>query len=180
MTEEGRVVPLRIEALREDFDRSFAKKPAAVPASDDLLEISIAGRPYALRIAEVSGIFVDRIVAPLPTAVVGLLGICGIRGALLPVYDLGTMLEHPTERSQHRWLAIAAGTFVGLAFERFTEHVRVGRDAIVSHDSDTRAMRHVREFVSIRERMTPIVSIVSVLETIRSRAAGSVPSPEEQ
>jgi chemotaxis signal transduction protein len=178
MTEDRTVVPARVEALREDFDGSFARKPPSLPPSDDLLEITIAARQYALRIGEVGGVFVDRIVAPLPTRVTGLLGISAIRGALLPVYDLAAMLAHATERGPHRWLAIAAGTFVGLAFERFEQYVRVRRGAIVPHDS--RAMRHVREFVKIGDRMTPIVSIASVLEAIRTRAVESGPSLEEQ
>jgi chemotaxis signal transduction protein len=171
---------LHIEGLRHDFDRAFAREPAMVGPALDLLEIGVGGRPYALRIAEISGLFVDRIIAPLPTSVAGLLGITGIRGALLPVYDLRAMLEQATERSQQRWLAVAAGTFVGLAFERFEQHVRTTDAAIVRHDIDSPAMPHVREFVQIRERMTPIVSIASIVEAIRRRANGSGPSLEER
>jgi len=134
-----------------------------------LLEISFGTAAYALRKADISGLFVDRIVTPLPTAVPALLGITGVRGEILPVYDLGAMLGYPVRAARWRWLAIAAGTPVGLAFERFARHVRVRRDAVVPQQAGRQRIQHVSELVRVHDRLIPVVSVVSILDALPSR-----------
>jgi chemotaxis signal transduction protein len=162
----------RVTELRRAFDRSFADAPPSDVASlEDLLEITVSASSYALRISEVSGLFADRKITPLPAAVPELLGITGFRGSILPVYDLAAMLGYPiATATTPRWLAIAAALPVGLAFEAFERHQRISRDAIVPQIRSESQMRHVREVFKSRETVRPIVSVASVLEAITSRA----------
>jgi purine-binding chemotaxis protein CheW len=168
----------RAAELRRAFDRSFAEAPRSdVVRLEDLLEIRVGATPYAMRITEISGLFAGRTITPLPTTVPELLGITGFRGAVLPVYDLGALLGYPME-AKPRWLAIAAGMPVGLAFERFERHVRIRRDAIVPHGRRDSPVRHVHEVFQVQDRGRGIVSVASVLEAITSRVRAGAPKRE--
>jgi chemotaxis signal transduction protein len=159
----------RLAALRQAFDRSFAEAPTyQVTALQDLLDIRLGATPYALRLVEISGLFADMKITPVPTRVPELLGIAGFRGSLLPVYDLRALVGHRVD-GQPRWVAIAEGNSLGLAFDRFEGHMRVGEDAMVPHGGRENAVRHVREVVRIDGLVRPIVSIRSVLESVTSR-----------
>lgn len=167
-----------VAELRRAFDHSFAEAPLADAAPlEDLLEIRVGATPYALRITEISGLFADRTITPLPTTVPELLGITSFQGSVLPVYDLGAILGYPMEEKP-RWLAIAAGMPLGLAFARFERHVRIRRDAIVAQNRRDNPVRHVREMFQIQERPRSIVSVASVLEAITSRVRSGAPKRE--
>ena len=169
----------RVAELRCAFDRSFAEAPRSdVAALEDLLDIRVGATPYALRIAEISGLFADRTITPLPTTVPELLGITGVRGAVLPVYDLGALLGYPKE-PKPCWLAIAAGMPVGLAFERFERHVRVRRDAIVPQERRDSPVRHVHEVFQVQNGMRTIVSVASVLDAITNRVRSGASKREQ-
>jgi chemotaxis signal transduction protein len=161
----------RATELRRAFDRSFADAPRSDLASlEEMLEIKVSAASYALRISEVSGLFADRKITPLPTAVPELLGITGFRSSILPVYDLAAMLGYPiSTATKPRWLAIAAALPVGLAFETFERHQRINRDAIMPQVRSDSQVRHVREVFKSRETVRPIVSVASILEAITSR-----------
>lgn len=160
----------RVAELRQAFDRSFADAPSLdVTAFEDLLDVRFGTAQYALRVREISGLIADVRITPVSTPISELLGIAGIRGSILPVYDLGAMLGHPAEATP-RWMAVAAGDApVGLAFARFERHLRVRADAIVAGGRSDVAPRHLREVVQLEAGARPIVSVASVLETIANR-----------
>ncbi len=169
----------RAAALRRAFDRSFAEAPSAGPTlMEDLLAIRVAGDPYAVRLAEISGLFADKRVTQLPGPLPELLGIAGFRGMIAPVYDLRALLGHPGGGAP-RWLVLAAAMPVALAFDALDGHLRVPREAIVAN-----ADPGVRSEVVSCEVVRPIVDIPSLLETLARRAreaAGPVhPSKKEQ
>jgi chemotaxis signal transduction protein len=160
----------RAAQLRHAFDLSFAEAPASgLAAVEDLLNIRLGATRYALRINEIAGLFADVKITPLPTTVPELLGISGLRGFILPVYDLRALLGHVVDTTP-RWLAIAAATSVGLAFDAFEGQVRVAYEAIVPHDHGNTGVRHVREVVQLNGVTRSMVSVASVLEEITTRA----------
>ena len=159
----------RVAELREAFDRSFADAPTyQVTALQDLLDIRLGPTAYALRVAEIAGLFADVKITPVPTGVAELLGIVAFRGSILPVYDLRALIGHRVD-TQPRWLAIAAGSSIGLAFDRFEGHLRVGEDAMVPQGHAENAARHVLEVVRVDGLMRPVLSIRSLLESVTSR-----------
>ena len=161
----------RVAELREAFDRSFAQAPSteATPV-EHLLAIRIGADPYALRMSEVAGLFADKKVTPLPSAVSELVGIAGFRGAVLPVYDLGMLLGCPRTGAP-RWLVVTAVTPVALAFDAFDGYVGVRSAAIVPASSANARDRHVREAAQFVDLVRPLISLASVLEWIRNRAS---------
>jgi purine-binding chemotaxis protein CheW len=168
----------RVEELRRAFDRSFAETPRHdTEALVDLLAIRVAGDAYALSLAEVAGLFVDRAVTPLPTNVPELLGIAGFRASLVPVYDLRPLLGYPGGETP-RWMVSTSGDrAVGLAFDQFEQHLRVPRTACATDDSH--AHRHVRQIATTAAGVRPVIDLVSVLEAIKARTHGAA-RPKER
>ncbi len=165
--------------LRRDFDLTFAE-PARLAQADAevLLALRVAGEGYAVRLAAVAGLFVDRGIVPLPGTGPELLGIAGLRGGLVAVYDLGALLGYPRSESP-RWLALLrSGSTVGLAFEELDGTLRVAPQDL----SPAAGPAHgglVREVVRAGSVLRPVVDVASVLETIK-RLARRGGSPEER
>jgi len=167
--------------LRQDFDQSFAQAPQeAAAAMEDYLAIRLGADPHALRLAEIASL------APLeaPTRVPGpcpeLLGLTGFRGRLVPVYDLRALLGHAAP-ALPRWRVIALAWPVALAFDGFEGHLRLPRQAAAPAQGKERAQLHVREVLHAGEAgagVRPIVSLESVLETIRVAARPGTRGPD--
>ena len=169
----------RPSELRRAFDQSFADPPQAESTPfENMLAIRVASEPYAIRLSEVSGLFVDKAVTKLPTSLPQLLGIAGFRGIMVPVYDLRAILGYSTGDAP-RWLVIAAKTAVGLAFDGFDSHFRIPQTAIAPAERAEHSGQHVSEVLRGEKQAWPIVDMTSVLEAITTRAHQSVPEQEK-
>ena len=117
------VLATSARALRDEFDSTFALAPEAPDISaQPLLAISAGGQAYALRLASIRGLYVDRRVQSLPSRLPELLGLTGLRGQAVPVFDLAALLGQPSQRPP-RWVALAAGRHnAAFAFEQFDAH----------------------------------------------------------
>jgi chemotaxis signal transduction protein len=161
----------RVIGLRDAFDRSFAVAPSSGAAAvERLLAIRAGTDRYALRLAEISGLFAEKKVTWLPSPVPELLGIAGFRGTVLPVYDLGMLLGCPRAAAS-RWLVVTAAMPVGLAFGGFDRYLSVGAEAIVPDARPEARQQHVRELVQADDLVRPVISLASVLAWIRHRAS---------
>jgi chemotaxis signal transduction protein len=159
----------RAAELRLAFDRSFSNAPhSGITAVEKLLALRVGSNPYLVRLAEVSGLFTDKKITWLPSHVAELLGLAGLRGTVLPVYDLGMLLGCPSTATQ-RWLLVTAATPVGLAFDAFDGYLSVRLEAIIPEVRAEGRERHVREVVHTADRVRPLVSLTSVLESISER-----------
>jgi chemotaxis signal transduction protein len=170
----------RAQALRAAFDRSFAEAPLGAPEADhDLLAIRIAGDAYAIRLAEVAGVYADRRIVALPSAVLECLGIVGFRGSICPVYELGALLGYPPARAC-RWVLLARGAqTVGLAFPELEAHLRVRRNLLGAEADQGRSRQHVRGVVSVGDALRPIVDLPSIVEAIKQRVLSVGPRKEQ-
>jgi chemotaxis signal transduction protein len=156
----------RAAELRQLFDRSFAQALRADDAgTESLLAVRIRSHGYAVRLSDIAGVFVDKKVTPLPSAVAELLGLAGFRGTVLPVYNLGRLLGY-TSAQPPPWLIVTAGTAVGLAFDAFDGHLRVDPGAIVPDLRGGLREQHVRDVLHA-DVARPIVDVASVLASIR-------------
>jgi chemotaxis signal transduction protein len=158
--------------LRGAFDRGFADPRNLESVSVlDMLLIVVAGSQYVIRLDEVTGLFADKAVTRLPGRLPELIGIAGFRGAVVPVYDLRTLLGHPRSAAS-RWMVIAGRpTAVGLAFDAFGRHLRVARDTLTKQTNGGRG-DHAREAILLDGHMRPVISIPSILRSIAARAQG--------
>lgn len=159
----------RLAELRGAFDRSFAEPPPQrVAEFDDLLAVRMAGRRYALRLAETSGLFPHRSVTPLPGPVPALLGVAGFGGAVVPVYDLAAVLGGAVAEDP-RWLVLARGTpAVALAFVELDGHLRVPSATIVREAAGVPGGGCLRGMVPLPDGTRPIIDVSAVRAAIRA------------
>jgi chemotaxis signal transduction protein len=168
----------RAAQLRDLFDQSFRSAPAeSVLPTEDFLLIRVADLPYAMRVSQVSAVAAHRRVVPVPSRRADLLGLAGIRGGLVCVFDLATLLGH-APGSAANWLAMCGDTEpVGLAFEELEVFARAARADV--HDDAPGAKGLVGGVVRTGPIARPIVDLDAIAEVIRGRAgaAGDTRSP---
>jgi chemotaxis signal transduction protein len=135
----------RLRALRGEFDQSFARpRKARDTSGTDFLLIRVAGEPHALRLAEVAALEADRAITPVPSEAPALLGVAGLRGTLVAVFDLAQLLGLPAPSAVSkgaagkaapaapRWLVLVKGSLVAMAFGEFEGQQRLGAEALAS------------------------------------------------
>lgn len=156
--------------LRRAFDRVFAQAPApASTAVEDFLAIRVGPDGYAVRLAEISGLYADRRVTSLPSAVGELLGITGVRGTIVPVYDLRVLFGYRAQE-ESRWLIVAAEKAVGLAFDAFDGHLRIPKATAATEQPAEDRRPFIQGVVAMGNVFRPVVHVSSLLEAIKGRA----------
>jgi chemotaxis signal transduction protein len=161
--------PSALESLRAEFDASFAAAPAAAPpARVALLAVRAGGEPVAVRVLETTGLLRARPVVAVPSARTELLGVCGVRGAVLPVYSVARLLRGAEDGGAPRWMVLAgpADRPVALAFAELEGHLLVTTDELHRAEPGEVALSHVAELVRRGERAIPVASVPSMLRAI--------------
>ncbi len=163
--------------LRREFDRSFAIAESTERGEfEDVLALRIATQGYALRASELTGLFKDRAVTPIPSPRPELLGLAGLRGRVVPVYDLRLLLGHP-RGERPRWLVLAAGPEVlALAFDVFEGQFRVARKDVTGASPHTAPGRD-GQAVRTGDALRRILDVSLLVEAIKG-ARGEEPSKE--
>jgi chemotaxis signal transduction protein len=100
----------RVGELKTAFDGAFAL-PAQPPAVDAprVLLLTVGDTPCVVAVEECAGVVPAGAIVRLPSTTSAFRGLTTVRGAVLPVYDLATLLglePHPVARP---WLLLAAG-----------------------------------------------------------------------
>ena len=157
--------------LRRHFDEAFAAPAASMTEClEDFLAIRVGSDPYALHLSEIAGLHVGVKIVPVPSPVAQLLGIVGIRGMMVPIYDLAALLRYPL-KSNSRWFVLArAPQPVGFAFEAFEAHLQLPQASLAgsnAEDSGTGGtVQHLRGTVRAAGALRPIIHLPSMLEMI--------------
>lgn len=160
---------MKADELRDAFDSGFARASEdAVATSERLLAVRIGGEAHALRVAEIAGVFVDRTITSVPSRHPALLGITGVRGAVVPVFDLAALVGRAATAPRLRWLVIAAHERVGFAFDAFEGQLAVAASSIVRAREGS---SHVREVARVADQLRPIVLLESVISALGRKEA---------
>jgi chemotaxis signal transduction protein len=160
----------RARALREAFDLSFAAPPpVALEERDDLLMIRVAGDRYAIRLREIGGIVGKRPIVAVPAAAEHLLGLAGVRGDVLPVFSLASILGH-SETEAPAWMVLCGDApAFALAFAHFDGYTRVPLSRM-SADTETRNVSpHVSHVLTTDEGMSAIISVTRIITALRKQ-----------
>jgi chemotaxis signal transduction protein len=161
--------------LRAAFDQSFAVAPASGAVTTvDLLAVRIAGRSYAMRLSEIAAVVAGRRVVAVPALARGLVGIAGIRGHVIAVYELRGLLGLGAGGGSRYLVRLAAEPSVAVVVDELEGHLRVAADAIVPASAATGG--HLRGAVTGSAEPRALVDLGSVLETILAAAR----RPQEQ
>jgi chemotaxis signal transduction protein len=171
----------RAAELRQAFDRSFAlPPPQAVQEPEDLLAIRVAGDLYAIRIAEIVGIVAGRTVTPIPAAASHLLGLAAIRGEIVPVFGLASILGYRLALDSPRWMILCAGEeTIALAFADFEGYLRLPKFAVYVDENPGNTRRHVSHVARTAQGVRAVISVPLVLADIQNQV-GPHRSAKEQ
>ncbi len=174
MTEALPALGKRAAELRRTFDQAFAAPVRTdKPVMRDLLAVRIGSEPCAIRLSEVTGLFVDRRITRIPAGHPALLGIASFRGAIVPVYGLLALLGHSGTQPP-RWLIVAASAAIAFAFDQFDGHLRVPAAAILPQQSHGAMRGHAPDFIRNGDVILPILQLASIIAAV-SLAGPAVP-----
>lgn len=169
----------RLSALRQDFDQSFARTAGGPPESQlDFLAIRVAGDPYAIRLTEVQTLHADRKLVWAPSLLPELLGVCGFRSVLTPVYDLAPLLGYAAGLPS-RWLVVAqSASPIAFAFGDFDAHLRVPLESLSAPEATSGGAAAVGGAVHSAGITLPLLHLPSLVEAIAQRIKAFGPSQE--
>ncbi|WP_437682437.1 chemotaxis protein CheW [Sorangium sp. So ce131] len=179
----------RLAELQQAFDASFARSAEACPEeAARALAIRAGGRRLVVRIEELAAVEPYRRTAPLAGGPPGLLGLAGLRGRLVAVYDLAALLGGRPRggadvaggaggggegsRPAPRWLLVCARSpDLALAVDEIERHVGFS-SADVRPLSGGDPGGHVGEAVEIDGAPLGILRVPSVVAAVLARAQG--------
>lgn len=114
---------------------------ASMPAPSetaDILAIRVMGQPLALRIDQTTGVIAltgNRRVVRLPGGDRALLGVVAVRGVVMPVFSLATLLGLPGTPAHHWFACVEGPNPVGYAFDGVDGRAWLGREALYGGDA---------------------------------------------
>ncbi|KAF0243505.1 MAG: purine-binding chemotaxis protein [Planctomycetota bacterium] len=132
MTAGGVGAAARVAEMRREFDAAFARPPAPEPPpAEPLLRVSAGGTRFFVRLRELACVLPCTLVVPVPGARRGLLGLTAVRGQVLPLYALATILDLPGPAAAPRWILVEAGRAgAGLGVEAVEGVSRIPETAV--------------------------------------------------
>jgi chemotaxis signal transduction protein len=180
IAEDTDALDRRLLALRHDFDSAFAALPAASLELVDLVAVGVAGDRHAIHVRDLAGLVPCRKIVSLPSRTPALLGVAGIRGAVVSVYSLDLLLGYSTTQAKATWLALAGegADVIGLAFATVEGFLRVPHEAILERDRHASSLSHVTHVVQQNDVALPIIDIASMCGAIKQNAGTTGPSKE--
>ena len=170
--------------LRQAFDHSFALPPSAdSPEVQDLLMIRVAGDPYAIRLLDITEIVTGRSVVSVPTITPGLLGLAGIRGGIVPVFGLSSILGYGPDSGSPRWMVLCgAEEPIALAFSNFEGYLRLPTSALhvdENFSATSEKTKYLDQVARTPDAVRAVISIALILATIRNRISQHRPTKEK-
>jgi chemotaxis signal transduction protein len=167
----------KLLSLRQEFDQSFVRAAGGPqPSQLDFLAIVVAGDAYAVRLSDVRSLHADRKLVAAPSVLPELLGMCGFRSVLTPVYDLAQLLGYGAKRDA-RWLVVVEGAQpIAFAFEGFDAHLRVPLESVSAPDEASAGA--VGGAVLNLGVTRPLLRLPSLVEAIAVRIKALRPSQE--
>ena len=161
--------------MRTAFDTSFAEPVQEGAAQrQPVMQIRVGTRMFAVRVLDTLGIArAGRIIA-FPTRIREMLGLAGIDGNLVPVFDLAALLNVTGTGNPAFVLLVGCDVPVGLAFDALETTLQVA----LNEPGGPAAGRHIRAVVPLGSVMRPLIDIAGIRTTIKRLSSMTEP-PEE-
>ena len=169
MTRGPRDIERRLAELRAAFDESFAAPPVQAPRDEAAFLLVLAGdRPYALRLDDLAGLEAHRTIVPMPGDAPGLLGLCAVRGRLVPAFDLAAILGARGRKETARWLVLVRDPEpIALAFDAFQGSRRVSAQDVHPLASAAGPLALTRQAIQVDGRAIHVVDMAAVVSRMR-------------
>jgi chemotaxis signal transduction protein len=167
----------RLESLREEFDRSFAcRAPGAPGARTRFIAIRVGKQTLALRLEQVASVGLTPKLTYLPGSVPGFVGLAAVRGRLVAVYSLASLLSVAPDGEAERWIAYSSrDPSVGLTFGALEGHLLLPGELASPPPAAEQAINHVGQVFEEGSRVRGIVELSSVLAVIGKLARARGP-----
>lgn len=164
--------PQRAEKARRAFDETFSLPTPPEPGEhEELLAIRVAGDRFALRLTELLALHPRRPITPLPGGAPALLGLAGVRGRLVAVYDLAQALGYGPAGTQGRWLACCrVDPGAALSFDDFEGDISVPRARLRPLSRDERHAGIVEQLFEDEAGPRGVLSVPALLAAARGVA----------
>lgn len=166
----------RLTELRTGFDEAFALSPVEV--AEDLIELAMiiaGGQRYAIQLRQLAGLEANLKVASLPVDLPGLLGLSAVRGHLVPIFDLASLLGAGPGGQAPRWVALHSGReLIGLGFDEFKGSRRVPSQALGAQDSAPG-----QQVIRVESGLVHVVDVPAVISRI-AQARPTEPSTNSE
>ena len=158
-----------VAQLRQAFDQVFSLPPPAEVASvESLIAIRVAGKAFAMQLRQIAGLARVRRIVPLPSRIPELLGIAGIRGAIVPVWNLADLLGLEARPENIHWLVLAkTEAVVAFGFEEFEAQVEIAGEAMYREPD---AGEGGGLLARLEGGVRPVVDVLRYTQEIQSRA----------
>ncbi|XXY49250.1 chemotaxis protein CheW [Sorangium sp. So ce269] len=174
----------RLAELQRAFDASFAAPAEARPEEPARgLAIRAGDRRLVARVDELAAVEPCRRIVPLAGGPPGLLGLAGLRGRLVAVYDLAALVAGRPRAGvagpAPRWLLVCAEhPEIALAIDELEGHARFSC-AEVHPDDGADTGEHVREVVDVDGAPRGLLRVPAVAATVLRRAQRGAAHPKE-
>ncbi|OQX67360.1 MAG: hypothetical protein B6A08_15760 [Sorangiineae bacterium NIC37A_2] len=161
----------QIERLRREFDESFARPEEERPELVPLLGIRVAGRPFALSLGELGGTAAGARIVPVPARSPALIGLAGIRGRVVPVFDLATLFGETRPGAAPRWIALSQGSeAIGLAFSELEGHLERRPEELGAYSGE--GQKWIRGALRGERELRPVIDVSAIAASVRETATG--------
>lgn len=168
----------RAAELRKAFDDAFSRpiRPHA-EVGDPFVGLRIGEVRLAVPLAEALGLARLPTVVHVPGAIPALMGLVGVRGELLPVYDAAGLIGLQTDGPPVWMLTCGQPERFGLVFEAveglltIADADRLGEEAV-----DSLGLRHVSGAVVVAGRTAWVLDLASLAEGIATLTTHTGPS----
>jgi chemotaxis signal transduction protein len=176
----------QVDELRREFDQTFARRPADISSRPiDLIGIRVAGDPYAVLLSEIGGLLRLNHVVSLPGAAPDVIGLTAVRGVLVPVFGLASVLGYDSTREPPRWLLLCGDDEpLALAVAVVDGYLQVSESRLRANgqpeaNGQAAPVRpHVSQVVGTDSGNRAVISVPHVVATIRARVGRARPTQE--
>jgi chemotaxis signal transduction protein len=162
----------KVAEMRRLFDDSFAMaRPGQVAELEPMLAIILEGKPFALRVREISGVAEIRgKLVPVPSRVPELIGLIGVRGIVVPVFSLAKLLGFDSQHGEASWLVFCgeAQAPIALAIDQMEYLFKVANTEMFTRD-EAFGYSYINATVSDGTMLRSVISISVLVEYIRGR-----------
>ena len=158
----------RAQEMRQEFDHAFALPPRdAEAARVQLLAIRINEQPFALKLAEIAGLYADKKITHVPGSANAMIGIAGFRGLVAPVYDIAKLMGEQNLQAP-RWLVVSAVAPIAFAFSQFEGQLRISPNEIKPQQSQGKGSAFARALLKTETVLRPIIDLDLVIGAVKT------------
>jgi len=172
VSQTGDRLQTKVAEFQKVFDDSFAApEQSERVAVEQMLAIKVGNDRFAVSLRDISGLTVAKgTILPVPSSVPELLGITGIRGVVVPIFNLAALLNIEPGMAQYRWLILCGGrrATIALAVDLVEGHLEISADELIAHGT-TATANYIKQTVRDGDILRGVIDLGLLVEKIRAK-----------